>query len=104
MLMGLGNGVFHPADFAILNANVEPRRLGHAYSVHGIGGNLGYIVAPIVSFALGSALGWRFALAAMGAVGLVALGVIATQRALLVSHRATDLHLHTVKGSVALCC
>ena len=71
------------------------RRLGHAYSVHGIGGNLGYIVAPIVSFALGSAFGWRFALAAMGAIGLIALGVIATQRALLVSHRATDAHLHT---------
>lgn len=101
-LMGIGNGVFHPADFAILNANVQQKRLGHAYSVHGIGGNLGYIIAPIVSFALGSTLGWRFALAAMGAVGMVALGVIATQRALLVSHRATDLHLHTVKGSAAL--
>lgn len=101
-LMGIGNGVFHPADFAILNANVEQKRLGHAYSVHGIGGNLGYIIAPIVSFALGSTLGWRFALAAMGAVGMIALGVIATQRALLVSHRATDLHLHTVKGSAAL--
>ena len=101
-LMGIGNGVFHPADFAILNANVEHRRLGHAYSVHGIGGNLGYIIAPVVSFALGSAFGWRFALAAMGAVGLIALGVIASQRALLVSHRATDAHLHTVKSSAAL--
>jgi len=101
-LMGIGNGVFHPADFAILNANVEHKRLGHAYSVHGIGGNLGYIVAPIVSFALGSAFGWRFALEVMGAVGLVAFGVIFTQRALLVSHRATDLHTHTVKGSAAL--
>jgi MFS family permease len=101
-LMGVGNGVFHPADFAILNANVEHKRLGHAYSVHGIGGNIGYIVAPIVSFALGSAFGWRFALATMGAVGLVALGVILSQRARLVSHRATDLHTHTVKGSVAL--
>ena len=39
-LMGIGNGVFHPADFAILNASVTPRRLGHAYSTHGIGGNL----------------------------------------------------------------
>ena len=68
-LMGVGNGVFHPADFAILNANVAPRRLGHAYSAHGIGGNLGYIFAPIVSFALGTAFGWRFALAAMGAIG-----------------------------------
>jgi FSR family fosmidomycin resistance protein-like MFS transporter len=101
-LMGVGNGVFHPADFAILNANVAPRRLGHAYSAHGIGGNLGYIFAPIVSFALGTAFGWRFALAAMGAVGFVTLGVVATQRALLVSHRAADAHLQTFKGSVAL--
>jgi MFS family permease len=101
-LMGVGNGVFHPSDFAILNANIEPRRLGHAYSAHGIGGNLGYICAPVVSFALGTAFGWRFALAAMGALGFVALGVIATQRALLVSPRATDAHPHTVRGSIAL--
>ena len=39
VLMGIGNGVFHPADFAILNANVAQQRLGHAYSTHGIGGN-----------------------------------------------------------------
>jgi FSR family fosmidomycin resistance protein-like MFS transporter len=101
-LMGVGNGVFHPSDFAILNANVAPRRLGHAYSSHGIGGNLGYALAPVVSFALGAAFGWRFALAGMGAIGLVALAIMASQRALLVSHRAADSHLHTVKGSAAL--
>ena len=101
-LMGIGNGVFHPADFAILNANVAPPRLGHAYSSHGIGGNLGYALAPLVSFALGTTFGWRFALAAMGALGLVALGLVATQRALLVSHRAADAHLQTLKGSVGL--
>ena len=59
--MGAGNGVFHPSDFAILNANVTTRRLGHAYSTHGVGGNLGYALAPIVSFGLGAAFGWRFA-------------------------------------------
>ena len=73
-LMGVGNGVFHPSDFAILNASVAPRRLGHAYSTHGIGGNLGYALAPVVSFALGTAFGWRLALAGMGVIGLVALG------------------------------
>ena len=57
--MGIGNGVFHPADFAILNANVAPRRLGHAYSAHGIGGNLGYALAPVVGYGLGAAFGWR---------------------------------------------
>ena len=29
-LMGVGNGVFHPCDFAILNGSVAPRRLGYA--------------------------------------------------------------------------
>jgi MFS transporter, FSR family, fosmidomycin resistance protein len=101
-LMGIGNGVFHPADFAILNANVTPRRLGHAYSSHGIGGNLGYALAPVVSFALGTAFGWRVALAGMGTLGLVALAVMVSQRTLLVSHRAADSHLHTVKGSAGL--
>ena len=102
VLMGTGNGVFHPADFAILNANIAPARLGHAYSSHAIGGNIGYVVAPMVSFALGTALGWRFALAAMGGLGFIALGVVATQRALLVSHRAEDAHLQTLRGSIAL--
>ena len=101
-LMGIGNGVFHPADFAILNANVAPGRLGYAYSTHGIGGNLGYALAPVVSYALGAAFGWRIALAAMGTLGIVALGAIATQRALLSSHRAHDAHLHTLKGSIVL--
>ena len=102
IIMGVGNGVFHPADFAILNANVAPRRLGHAYSTHGIVGNLGYALAPIVSFGLAALFGWRGALGAMGLVGLVALGVLATQRAYLTSHRATDAHAHTLRGSFAL--
>jgi MFS transporter, FSR family, fosmidomycin resistance protein len=79
-LMGLGNGVFHPADFAVLNANVDPRRLGHAYSTHGIGGSLGYAAAPILSYGIGSAFGWRAAVLTMGAVGVVALAALAMQK------------------------
>jgi len=101
-IMGAGNGVFHPSDFAILNANVTARRLGHAYSTHGVGGNLGYALAPVVSFGLGAAFGWRIALVAMGLVGLVMLGVLASQRRILTSHRAPDAHAPTLKGSVVL--
>ncbi len=92
VLTGIGNGVFHPADFAILNANVAARRLGYAYSTHGVGGNLGYAVAPIVSFGLASAFGWRTALVAMGVVGVFMLGVLLTQRPYLASQRAVELH------------
>jgi MFS transporter, FSR family, fosmidomycin resistance protein len=102
VIMGAGNGVFHPADFAILNANVAPRRLGHAYSTHGILGNLGYAIAPIASFGLAAIIGWRSALGAMGLAGIVALGVLAVQRSYLTSYRAADAHAHTLRGSFAL--
>ncbi|HEX4885922.1 MAG TPA: MFS transporter [Casimicrobiaceae bacterium] len=101
-LMGVGNGVFHPADFAILNASVAQRRLGHAYSMHGIGGNLGYALAPIASFGLASVFGWREALLILGAAGLVVLGMLATQRAFLVSERHPEAQHHTLRGSFAL--
>ena len=102
-IMGIGNGVFHPADFAVLNANVAPRRLGHAYSSHGIGGSLGYAVAPIVSYGLGDILGWRTALLVMGAAGLVALALLATQSSVLRSraHGASPPQ-HTLANSVEL--
>jgi MFS transporter, FSR family, fosmidomycin resistance protein len=102
-LMGAGNGVFHPSDFAILNANVSARRLGHAYSTHGVGGNLGYALAPIVSFGIGAAFGWRVALAGMGLVGLIVLGVLASQRRILTSHRAPDAHRRSCSASATSC-
>ena len=101
-LMGIGNGVFHPADFAILNASVAPKRLGHAYSTHGIGGNLGYALSPVLCYGLGSALGWRPALALFGVAGLVVLGLIATQRSVLESHRSADAKAHSLGGSMHL--
>ena len=54
-LTGIGNSVFHPADFAILNARVTAKRLGHAFAVHGVVGYLCYAVAPVLSVAIGAA-------------------------------------------------
>jgi MFS family permease len=101
-LMGAGNGVFHPAGFAILNAHVAPRRLGHAYSVHGIGGNLGYALAPVASYGVAAVIGWRPALAAFGVLGLIALGALAAQRRTLDTPRAADGHAPSLAGSFHL--
>jgi len=59
LLAGLGNSVFHPADYSILNASVDPRRIGRGYSVHAISGNLGWAVAPSVVVGLTAHFGWR---------------------------------------------
>lgn len=70
LLAGVGNSVFHPADFSILNSRVEPGRLGHAYSAHGVAGSLGYAAAPVFSGTLGALFGWHAALFAAAGVGL----------------------------------
>src|SRR5215203_1864200 len=53
-LAGTGNSIFHPADFTILNHRVTQPRLGHAFSMHGLGGNLGWAVGPVVMAGLAS--------------------------------------------------
>ncbi len=46
VVAGAGNGVFHPVDYTLINRKVSAPRLGHAYSVHGISGYLGWALAP----------------------------------------------------------
>ena len=62
VLLGLGNAPFHPVDFTILNQRVSTARLGHAFSAHGISGNLGWAAAPVFMIGLSSLSGsWRVA-------------------------------------------
>lgn len=75
-IAGLGNSVFHPADYAILNARVGAARLGHAYSAHGVLGFLGYAAAPVFSVSVGSAWGWHAALLAASAWGAVVIALL----------------------------
>lgn len=82
---GLGNCVFHPVDFSILNARVSAPRLGHAYAAHGISGNVGWALAPVFVVGLTAATGsWRMALAAVSVVVLAVLALVWLQRASLV--------------------
>jgi MFS transporter, FSR family, fosmidomycin resistance protein len=73
-LAGLGNAPFHPVDFTILNHRVQARRLGHAFAVHGISGNLGWALAPVFLLGLTELFGsWRWA---YGAAALMAAMVL----------------------------
>jgi MFS family permease len=83
VVAGTGNGVFHPADYTLINRKVTPRRLGHAYSVHGITGSLGWALAPALVVPLAIAFHWRVALAAGGCVALAVLAVLWVRRAAL---------------------
>jgi len=89
VLAGLGNCVFHPCDYAILNAAVSPARLGRAYGTHSLCGNAGWILAPALIAVLASHVGWRGALLTVGVGGLVATGLLASQTGRLPDHRAS---------------
>src|SRR5262245_47197481 len=70
-IAGIGNSVFHPADFSILTARVSSTRLGYAYSAHGVSGALGYAAAPAFTGGLGALFGWHIALYAAAGVGVL---------------------------------
>jgi MFS family permease len=76
VLAGIGNGVFHPVDFTLLNRKVHPSRLGHAFSVHGITGSLGWALAPAMLVPLTLAYSWRVALACAGVLAFAVLIVL----------------------------
>jgi FSR family fosmidomycin resistance protein-like MFS transporter len=80
VVVGTGNGVFHPANYTLLNRKVSPRRLGHAYSAHGITGALGWALAPALVVPLAIAFHWRVALAAAGCLALVVLALLWVKR------------------------
>lgn len=79
-LAGLGNSVFHPADFTVLNRNVAARRLGHAFSVHGLAGNLGWALGPVVMTGIALAADWRTAAWAAVTIALAAALLIFARR------------------------
>jgi FSR family fosmidomycin resistance protein-like MFS transporter len=89
-LGGIGNSVFHPADYSVLTARVSPSRMARAYSVHTVSGTIGWTLAPITMLFLSQWLGWRGALMAVGVLGLLFAAFIATEH----SELTTARHAH----------
>ena len=78
VISGIGNSVYHPADFSIMSGAVTPTRMARAYSIHSLAGIVGWAVAPLVMLALTALYSWQVALAivALGGV-IVAILVLA---------------------------
>jgi FSR family fosmidomycin resistance protein-like MFS transporter len=84
---GIGNGVFHPVDYTLLNRKIHSSRLGHAFSVHGITGSLGWALAPAMMVSITLAFSWRVALASAGVLAFVVMIVLWFNR----SHLTVDM-------------
>ena len=58
-LLGLGNTVYHPADYVLLSRHIAAERISQAYSVHTFAGILGSAAAPGCMLLMHSLFGWR---------------------------------------------
>jgi MFS family permease len=85
IVAGVANSVFHPSNYSILSASVDPTRMGRAFSLHTFAGHLGNSLAPITIIFLAVTWNWRIAILVAGAMGL------AVAAAFLIAARSTAM-------------
>lgn len=98
MLAGMGNSVFHPADYTLLNQRVSKARIAHAFSVHGITGNLGWAAAPVFLAGIAALAGWRVALLSASVLPFGVLALLYVQRAALRADPAPKAEAQAASG------
>ena len=79
-LTGAANGVYHPADYAILSRTTQEASIGRAFSLHSFSGFVGSAITPGLLTAITAYWNIRAAFVVAGAMGVIALLL------LLVSH------------------
>jgi len=58
-LLGVANTVYHPADYSILSATIDEKRIGKAFSIHNFAGFFGSGVTPALVLAIAAVWGWQ---------------------------------------------
>jgi len=77
---GVGNTVYHPADYALLSQHVPSDRIGQAFSIHTFAGMLGSAVAPVTLLMMQSFWGWRGAFIGAGMLGFAVAAILLAMR------------------------
>lgn len=76
---GIGDSVFHPADYAILNGSVSKERMGRAFSVHTFSGHIGFAVGPSIILPIAAATNWRTAMLVAALFGFAVMVLLLSQ-------------------------
>jgi MFS family permease len=76
VLAGVANGVYHPADYALLSKGIASGRMGRAFSIHTFSGYIGGAIAPplLLGVATASSIEGAFLVATL--VGATAMLVL----------------------------
>jgi len=76
---GIGDSVFHPADYAILNGSVSQERMGRAFSVHTFSGHIGFAVGPSIILPIAAVTDWRTAMMVAALFGFAVMALLLSQ-------------------------
>lgn len=89
LFAGLGNSVFHPADYSILAGSISEGRLGRAFSIHTFSGFLGGACAPLTMLAIAEVSNWRTAFIVTGLVGVAVWALMLLRSGMFVGESAS---------------
>lgn len=73
---GIGNAVYHPANYALLSNNVPAERIGQTFSFHTFAGMMGSAVAPASLLMMQNVWGWRGAFIGAGFLGFAVAAIV----------------------------
>jgi MFS transporter, FSR family, fosmidomycin resistance protein len=82
-LSGIGNAVFHPADYSILAGSISKEKMGRSFALHSFTGNLGFATAPPVVAAMMLFTSWRGTLLTLGLLGIPIAAAVMWQSGIL---------------------
>ena len=79
-LGGLGNTVFHPADYSLLSHHAPKEKLGQVFAYHTFAGIVGSAIAPATLLFMQAYFGWRGAYVGAAIVGFIVLAALIAQQ------------------------
>ena len=79
-LAGVGNAVYHPADYALLSHHITAERIAKVFSLHTFAGMLGAACAPVSLLLMQGVWGWRGAFIGAALLGLAVAALLLIQR------------------------
>ncbi len=87
-IAGIGNAVYHPADYSLLSHHVPAERIGPAFSFHTFAGMAGSALAPPTLLMMQNLWGWRGAFIGASILGFAVAAVLMAIREHAPAHAA----------------
>ena len=97
--LGLAASIYHPAGLSFISRNVEKK--GRAMGIHGVGGNLGLALGPLLSGTVAVLWGWRSAFILFAVLGFI-LGIMITRLRMADEISPAQAQGHSRRGKKAV--